>query len=659
MSETKKRYYITTAIAYASAKPHIGNTYDAIVADALARYRRKTGYDVYFCTGSDEHGQKIQDYAEKAGVDPQTYVDKISGEIRGVWDLMNVKYDRFIRTTEECHVKTVQKIFERFLRQGDIYKGKYEGWYCKPCESFYTETQIEDGKCPDCGAPVSRACEEAYFFNMKKYAPALIEYINSHPGFIEPESRKKEMLNNFLLPGLQDLCLSRTSFTWGIQVPSDPRHVVYVWLDALTNYITAIGYDPDKSYEEQSENFRELWPASVHIIGKDIMRFHGVYWPIFLMALGLPLPQKIFGHPWFNFGTGKMSKSKGNVVYADKLSEYVGVDGVRYYALAEMPYGSDGSITWESVLARYNTDLVNNLGNLVKRTLDMQKKYFDKVIAAPDCRDELDSDLIATAIAAVGDYREAMESFRVADAVESILTLLRRANKFIDETQPWVLARDEASRGRLGTVLYDLTEAIRWAAVMLEPIIPASAEEIYSELGTTETSLDSIGTAERFCGMKAGGSVGDTRVLFARIDEKRTLDTIYAEIEAAHKAAEAAAEAEKAPEKPEGCAVIGYDDFMKVELRTAEIKTCEPVPKAKKLLKLTVDLGYEKRQIVSGIAKFYKPEELVGKKVIVVANLAPATLCGVQSEGMLLASGEDDVRVVFLASETPLGQRVR
>lgn len=659
MSEKKNRYYITTAIAYASAKPHIGNTYDAIVADALARYRRKAGYDVYFCTGSDEHGQKIQDYAEKAGVDPQTYVDKISGEIRGVWDLMNVKYDRFIRTTEDCHVKTVQKIFERFLRQGDIYKGKYEGWYCKPCESFYTETQVEDGKCPDCGAPVSRACEEAYFFNMKKYAPALIEYINSHPGFIEPESRKKEMLNNFLLPGLQDLCLSRTSFTWGIQVPSDPRHVVYVWLDALTNYITAIGYDPDKSYEEQSENFRELWPASVHIIGKDIMRFHGVYWPIFLMALGLPLPQKIFGHPWFNFGTGKMSKSKGNVVYADKLSEYVGVDGVRYYALAEMPYGSDGSITWESVLARYNTDLVNNLGNLVKRTLDMQKKYFDKVIAAPDCRDELDSDLIATAIAAVGDYREAMESFRVADAVESILTLLRRANKFIDETQPWVLARDEASRGRLGTVLYDLTEAIRWAAVMLEPIIPASAEEIYSELGTTETSLDSIGTAERFCGMKAGGSVGDTRVLFSRIDEKKTLDIIYAEIEAAHKAAEAAAEAEKAPENPEGCAVIGYDDFMKVELRTAEIKTCEPVPKAKKLLKLTVDLGYEKRQIVSGIAKFYKPEELVGKKVIVVANLAPATLCGVQSEGMLLASGEDDVRVVFLAPETPLGQRVR
>ena len=656
MSEQKKPYYITTAIAYASAKPHIGNTYDAIMADAIARYRRKAGYDVYLCTGADEHGQKIQDYAEKAGTDPQAYVDKISGEIRGIWDLMNVKYDRFIRTTEKCHVETVQKIFERFLRQGDIYKGKYEGWYCKPCESFYTETQVVDGKCPDCGAPVTRACEEAYFFDMKKYAPALIEYINTHPEFIEPESRKKEMLNNFLLPGLQDLCLSRTSFTWGIKVPSDPRHVVYVWLDALTNYITAIGYDPDKSYEEQSERFRELWPASVHVIGKDIMRFHGVYWPIFLMALGLPLPQKIFGPPGFNFGTGKMSKSKGNVVYADKLSEYVGVDGVRYYALAEMPYGSDGSITWESVLARYNTDLVNNLGNLVKRTLDMQKKYFDKVIAAPSCRDELDNDLIATAIASVGDYREAMEGFRIADAVEAILTLLRRANKFIDETQPWVLARDEASRERLGTVLYDLTEAIRWAAVMLEPIIPASAEEIYSELGTTETSLDSIGTAERFGGMKPGASVNDTRVLFARIDEKKTLETIYAEIEAAHKAAEVA---EKKPEKPEGCAVIGYEDFMKVELRTAEIKTCEPVPKAKKLLKLTVDLGYETRQIVSGIAKFYKPEQLIGKKVIVVANLAPATLCGVQSEGMLLASGEEEVRVVFLDPATPLGERVR
>lgn len=657
MSEQKKKYYITTAIAYASAKPHIGNTYDAIMADAIARYRRKAGYDVYLCTGSDEHGQKIQDYAEKAGVEPQAYVDRISGEIRGVWDLMNVSYDRFIRTTEAGHVSAVQKIFERFLRQGDIYKGKYEGWYCKPCESFYTETQVVDGKCPDCGAPVTRACEEAYFFNMKKYAPRLIEYIESHPEFIEPESRKKEMLNNFLLPGLQDLCLSRTSFTWGIQVPSDPRHVIYVWLDALSNYITAIGYDPDKSWDEQSEQFRRLWPADVHVIGKDIVRFHSVYWPIFLMALDLPLPEKIFGHPWFNFGTGKMSKSKGNVVYADKLAEYVGVDGVRYYALAEMPYGSDGSITWESVLARYNTDLVNNLGNLVKRTLDMQKKYFDKKIVAPTCRDALDDELIATAVEAAKNYREAMEGFRIADSVESILVLLRRANKFIDETQPWVLARDEASRERLGTVLYDLTEAIRWAAVMLEPLIPASAAEIFSELGTSAVGFETIGTADDFCGMKPGESINDARVLFARIDEKKTLDKIYAEIEAASKAAEQ--EKATVAEKPEGCAVIGYEDFMKVELRTAQIKTCEPVPRAKKLLKLTVDLGYETRQIVSGIAKFYTPEQLIGKKIIVVANLAPATLCGVQSEGMLLASGEEEVRVVFLDSETPLGQRVR
>lgn len=657
MSEQKKKYYITTAIAYASAKPHIGNTYDAIMADAIARYRRKAGYDVYLCTGSDEHGQKIQDYAEKAGVEPQAYVDRISGEIRGVWDLMNVSYDRFIRTTEAGHVSAVQKIFERFLRQGDIYKGKYEGWYCKPCESFYTETQVVDGKCPDCGAPVTRACEEAYFFNMKKYAPRLIEYIESHPEFIEPESRKKEMLNNFLLPGLQDLCLSRTSFTWGIQVPSDPRHVIYVWLDALSNYITAIGYAPDKSWEEQSEQFRRLWPADVHVIGKDIVRFHSVYWPIFLMALDLPLPEKIFGHPWFNFGTGKMSKSKGNVVYADKLAEYVGVDGVRYYALAEMPYGSDGSITWESVLARYNTDLVNNLGNLVKRTLDMQKKYFDKKIVAPTCRDALDDELIVTAVEAAKNYREAMEGFRIADSVESILVLLRRANKFIDETQPWVLARDEASRERLGTVLYDLTEAIRWAAVMLEPLIPASAAEIFSELGTSAVGFETIGTADDFCGMKPGESINDARVLFARIDEKKTLDKIYAEIEAASKAAEQ--EKATVAEKPEGCAVIGYEDFMKVELRTAQIKTCEPVPRAKKLLKLTVDLGYETRQIVSGIAKFYTPEQLIGKKIIVVANLAPATLCGVQSEGMLLASGEEEVRVVFLDPETPLGQRVR
>lgn len=651
----KPKYYITTAIAYASAKPHIGNTYEAIMADSVARYRRGRGYDVFFCTGTDEHGQKIENHAAAAGVGPQEYVDGVAGDIRGIWDRMNVSYDYFIRTTDAPHVSTVQKIFERFLRQGDIYKGYYEGWYCTPCEAFLTETQVVDGKCPDCGAPVKQAREEAYYFNMQKYAPRLIEYIESHPGFIEPEPRKKEMLNNFLLPGLQDLCVSRTSFTWGIQVPSDPHHVVYVWLDALSNYITALGYDPDLSYEEQSERFRSLWPADVHVIGKDIMRFHSVYWPIFLMALGLPLPKKVFGHPWFNFGNDKMSKSKGNVIYADKLAEYVGVDGVRYYALSEMPYASDGSITWDSVLSRYNTDLVNTLGNLVKRTLDMQNKYFDRTVAAPAAAADPDGSLIDTCVKSCADYFEAMDGYRIADAVEAVMVLLRRANKYVDETQPWVLARDEAQRARLGTVLYNLTEAIRWAAVLLEPVIPATSDEIFRQLQSTLRGYDTVGSAELFRGMKPGEQVGESKVLFARIDESKTLAGIYAEIEAAKKASAPA----PVPAKPEGCAVIGYEDFMKVELRTAKITACEPVPRAKKLLKLTVDLGYETRQIVSGIAKFYTPEQLTGRKIIVVANLAPATLCGVESQGMLLASGEDEVRVVFLADDVPLGERVR
>lgn len=652
------KYYITTAIAYASAKPHIGNTYEAIMTDAVARYKRARGYDVFFCTGTDEHGQKIENYAAARGMEPQAYVDEIAGIIRGIWDKMNIKYDYFIRTTDQNHVEAVQKIFERFLRQGDIYKGYYEGWYCTPCESFLTETQVVDGKCPDCGAPVKKAREEAYYFNMQKYAPRLIDYINTHPGFIEPEARKNEMLNNFLLPGLQDLCVSRTSFKWGIPVLSDPKHVVYVWLDALTNYITAIGYDPDKSYEEQSEHFRKNWPADVHMIGKDIVRFHSVYWPIFLMALGLPLPEKVFGHPWYLFGSDKMSKSKGNVIYADKLSEYVGVDGVRYYAIAEMPYASDGSITWESVLARYNTDLVNTLGNLVKRTLDMQNKYFDKVIAAPTRREAPDDEFIETCVSAAGKYFADMDSYHIADAVDDVLVLLRRANKYIDETQPWVLARDEANRERLGTVLYHLLEAIRWGACLLAPVIPATAEEIFAELGTDQTTFPTIGSADLFNGMKAGASVGASKVLFARIDEKKTLEGIYAEIEA-EKAAKEAAEKAAHPEKPEGCALIEFDDFMKVELRTAQVVACEPVPKAKKLLKIRVNLGYEERQIVSGIAKFYKPEQLIGKKIVIVANLKPATLCGVESNGMLLASGEDEVRVVFLDPETPLGQRVR
>ncbi len=650
----KPKYYITTAIAYASAKPHIGNTYEAIMTDAIARYKRAKGFDVFFCTGTDEHGQKIENYAAKAGIEPQAYVDNVADVIKGIWNKMDVSYDYFIRTTDDYHVKTVQKIFERFLRQGDIYKGYYEGWYCTPCESFFTETQVTDGKCPDCGAPVVQAREEAYFFNMQKYAQRLIDYIEAHPGFIEPEARKKEMLNNFLLAGLQDLCVSRTSFTWGISVPSDPKHVVYVWLDALVNYITAIGYDPDKTYEEQSDEFKRLWPADVHMIGKDIVRFHSVYWPIFLMALDLPLPEKVFGHPWFNFGTDKMSKSKGNVIYADKLSEYVGVDGVRYYALAEMPYASDGSITWDSVLARFNTDLVNTLGNLVKRTLDMQKKYFNKLIVAPTAPDALDDEFKSACVDAVESYYASMDSYHVADAVDAVLSLLRRANKYIDETQPWVLAKNEDSKERLATVLYNLLEAIRWGAVMLAPIIPSTSEKIFAQLGTENKSFDSIGSVEAFSGMNVGDSVSDSYVLFARIDEAKTLEAIYAEIEAARKAAEA-----PKVEKPEGCAIIGFDDFMKVELRTAQVVECEPVPRAKKLLKLIIDLGYEKRQVVSGIAKFYKPEDLIGKKLIVVANLAPAKLCGVESQGMLLASGEEEVRVVFLDPDTPLGERVR
>ncbi len=651
-----EKFYITTAIAYASAKPHIGNTYEAIAADAVARYRRGMGYDVFFCTGTDEHGQKIEEKAAAKGVTPQAYVDGVAGEVRGVWDKMNVSYDRFIRTTDPDHVANVQKIFERFLRNGDIYKGYYEGWYCTPCESFFTDTQVSDGKCPDCGAPLRRAREEAYFFNMQKYAARLSEYIETHPDFIEPESRKKEMVNNFLSAGLQDLCVSRTSFSWGINVPSDPKHVVYVWLDALVNYISAIGYDADKSYEEQNENFKKYWPANVQMIGKDIMRFHSIYWSVFLMALDLPLPQKIFGHPWFNFGTDKMSKSKGNVIYADELADYVGVDGVRYYALSAMPYATDGSVTWESVLSVYNTDLVNNLGNLCKRTLDMQSKYFDKKVEAPSAPEEIDGEMREAAYRAAEAYRSAMDEYRIADAVASVTALLRRANKYIDETQPWVLARDGEKRTRLATVLYVLLETIRRAAVMLEPIVPETAREILDELGAEKRDLSSLVKRDEFDGIKVGSSVGASKVLFARIDEAKTLEEIYAKIaEKQEKAKEAAA----VKEAPQGCAVIGFDDFMRVELRTARIVACEPVPKAKKLLKLQVDLGYEKRTIVSGIAKFYTPEALIGKKVIVVANLKPATLCGVESCGMLLASGEEEIRVVFLDGETPLGERVR
>ena len=661
----KPKYYITTAIAYASRKPHFGNTYEIIMADAIARYKRARGFDVFFCTGTDEHGQKIENYAKDAGMTPQQYVDKVAGEVRGIWDKMNSSYDYFIRTTDQPHVDAVSKIFKRFYEQGDIYKGSYEGWYCTPCESFFTDTQIVDGKCPDCGAPVQKAQEEAYFFKMSKYADRLIKYIEDHPEFIEPESRKKEMINNFLKVdgGLQDLCVSRTSFTWGVPT-FDARHVVYVWLDALTNYITAIGYDPDKSFDEQSDFFKKNWPADVHVIGKDILRFHTIYWPIFLMALDLPLPEKVFGHPWFNFGTDKMSKSKGNVIYADELADKFSVDGVRYYALSEMPYNSDGSITYENVLNRYNGDLVNTLGNLVKRTVAMQHKYFGGVVQPKGAEEAVDAELSAACEAAYKSVCECMDGFRIADATDAIVALLRRANKYIDETEPWVLAKDEAKAARLGTVLYNLLETIRVAAILLFPIIPDTAEKILRMISAKRevAYIDKAKAAgehidlvwDEFIGkpLDAGITVADAETLFERIDEKAFMAAI--EAERAKKA-----ESEKPVEKPEGCAQIGIDDFMNVELRTAQIVACEPIPKAKKLLKLTLDLGYEKRQVASGIAKYYKPEDLIGKKIIVVANLKPAVLCGVESNGMILASGEETVRVVFLADDTPLGERVR
>ena len=652
----KEKFYITTAIAYASRKPHFGNTYEVIMTDAIARYKRARGYDVFFCTGTDEHGQKIEDLANGAGITPKAYVDGVAGEIRGIWDKMNTSYDYFIRTTDDYHEETVKKIFKRFYDKGDIYKGKYEGWYCTPCESFFTETQAAEGKCPDCGRPVQKASEEAYFFKMSNYADRLMEHIESHPEFIEPESRKKEMVNNFLKAGLQDLCVSRTSFKWGIPVDFDDRHVVYVWLDALTNYITALGYDADKSYEEQSEHFKKYWPCDVHIIGKDILRFHTIYWPIFLMALDIPLPKKVFGHPWFNFGVEKMSKSRGNVIYADSLAERFGVDGVRYYALAEMPYASDGSITYDAVIKRFNTDLVNNLGNLVKRTLDMQKKYFDKEVLAPTAPDALDDELRAACVKAYNGYIANMDGYRIADAIDCVIEMLSRANKYIDETTPWTLAKDESQRDRLATVLYNLLEAIRWGATMLYPIIPETAQEILEKLCVEGVDFETIGSDDKFGGIKVGSVLGDSRVMFARIDEAKMLAEIEAEREAARLAEE---KANAKPDKPEGCALIGIEDFMNVELRTAKVLSCERVPKAKKLLCMQLDLGYEQRQVVSGIAAYYTPEQMIGKKVIIVANLKPAKLCGIESQGMILASGEEDVRVVFLAEDTPLGERVR
>lgn len=645
-----KPYYITTAIAYTSQKPHVGNSYEIVLTDAVARYHRLKGEDVFFLTGTDEHGQKIEDCAKAAGVSPQEYVDRIAGQIRGIGELMGASYDQFIRTTDPQHERVVQKIFTKLYEKGDIYKGKYEGWYCKPCESFFTETQAADGKCPDCGHPVERAEEEAYFFRMSRYQDRLLKHMEEHPDFILPESRKNEMVNNFLKPGLQDLCVSRTSFTWGIPVEFDPKHVIYVWIDALSNYITALGYDPDGS----SEQFRKYWPADVHVIGKDILRFHTIYWPIMLMALDLPLPKQIFGHPWMLFGKDKMSKSRGNVIYADELAGHFSVDAVRYYMLSEMPYLQDGAITYETVIARYNSDLANTLGNLVNRTVTMCHKYFGGKLENPGVTEEVDQDLIHCCRKTKSDYLLRMDGMRVADALDILMDLARRANKYIDETAPWVLAKEESSLPRLKTVLFHLIEAIRQIAVLLQPFMPETAQKIFTQINTRVTSLDSLDSF----GENGITEVGQPEALFARLDEKKKL----AELEAFAAEKEKAAKASQ-PAVPEGtvsAAKIGIEDFAKVTLQAAEILSCEKVPKSDKLLKLQLDDGEGGRQIVSGIAAWYSEADLVGKKIIVVGNLKPAKLRGVESNGMLLAADLPDgsAGVIFLDSSVPNGAKI-
>ena len=646
----KGKFYITTAIAYTSRKPHIGNSYEIVLTDAIARYKRMLGYDVFFLTGTDEHGQKIEEYAKEAGVTPKEYVDKVAGEIRAICDSLNTTYDKFIRTTDDYHEKAVQKIFKKLYDKGDIYKGEYEGMYCTPCESFWTESQLdENGCCPDCHREVKKAKEEAYFLKLSKYQKQLEDYIESNENFIYPESRKNEMLNNFIRPGLQDLCVSRTSFKWGIPVTFDEKHVIYVWLDALSNYITALGYDPDGS----SDLYKKYWPADVHIIGKDIVRFHTIYWPIMLMALGEPLPKQVYGHPWLLFGEDKMSKSKGNVIYAEDLIEVFGVDAVRYYLLSEMPHASDGSITYATLIERYNSDLANTIGNLVNRTIAMQKKYFDGVIQPNDTAEPLDDEVKALAVKTLSDVDKCFNEYKIADSIECILTLARRLNKYMDETMPWALAKDESKKARLGAVLYNLLEGIRYLAILLKPYMPDTSKEILSQLNTDVTDYDSLLT---FGGLKAGESVGEPKVLFSRIDSEKLIAELVAKQEEQQKA-----EKERI-EEIQGIAKIGIEDFAKVELKSAEIKACEPVKKAKKLLKLTLDDGSGvDRTVASGIAKWYTPDELVGKKVIVVSNLKPATLCGVESQGMILAAdaGEDDVKVVFLDSSIPNGSKIR
>ena len=650
---SKPKYYITTAIAYTSGKPHIGNTYEAVLADAIERYKRQQGYDVFFQTGTDEHGQKIELKAEEAGVTPKEFVDNVSGQIKSIWDLMNTSYDKFIRTTDEDHEKQVQKIFKKMYAKGDIYKGEYEGMYCTPCESFFTESQLVDGKCPDCGRPCVPAKEEAYFFKMSKYADRLIEHIKTHPEFIQPESRKNEMMNNFLLPGLQDLCVSRTSFKWGIPVDFDPKHVVYVWLDALTNYITGIGYDCDG---DNSELFNKMWPADLHLIGKDIIRFHTIYWPIFLMSLDLPLPKQVFGHPWLLQGDGKMSKSKGNVIYADELVDFFGVDAVRYFVLHEMPFDNDGVITWELMVERMNSELANTLGNLVNRTISMSNKYFGGVVENKGVTEPVDDDLKSFILSVPAKVDAKMEKLRVADAITEVFTIFKRCNKYIDETMPWALAKDESKQDRLATVLYNLVEGICIGTTLLESFMPDTTKRILGQLNASERTLEDLKTFGLY---PSGNKVTDKpEILFARMDIKEVME----KVNELHPPKE-----EPKEEKPEEKVVdieakpeITFDDFAKLQFQVGEVIACEAVKKSKKLLCSQVKIGSQVRQIVSGIKAYYTPEEMVGKKVMVVTNLKPAKLAGILSEGMILCAedAEGNVCVVSPEKNMPAGSEI-
>lgn len=641
MSE-KQKYYLTTAIAYTSGKPHIGNSYEIVLSDAMARFKRREGFDVFFQTGTDEHGQKIEEKAAAAGVTPKEFVDNVADEIKRIYKILNISYDKFIRTTDADHERQVQKIFKKMYENGDIYKGAYKGWYCTPCESFWTESQLVDGKCPDCGREVKMAEEEAYFFKMSKYADRLSAYYNEHPEFILPVQRKTEMVNNFIKPGLQDLCVSRTSFKWGIPVDFDPRHVVYVWLDALTNYITGIGYDADGNSTEQ---FEKLWPADVHVIGKDIVRFHTIYWPIFLMSLGLPLPKQVFGHPWLLQDGGKMSKSKGNVIYADDLVDFFGVDAVRYFVLSEMPFETDGIINWEWVTDKINNDLANIFGNLVSRTVAMSNKYFDGVLSNRGVEEVCDKDLKAVVISAYQRTRAKMNDFKISDALSEIFTVFKRANKYIDETAPWVLAKQESNADRLHTVLYNLAESIVVGASLLEPFMPETCARVVKMFGTELRSYEDI---EKFGLIKEGTKVADkTEILFQRLDIKEVTE----KANAMYAARKTAVKEESKPVKP----TIAIDDFAKLDLRVAKVVKAEKVEKADKLLHLTVDVGGEERSIVSGIAKFYTPEEMVGKEVVIIANLAPAKLRGIESQGMILCAEDKDGKVVIVSPEVAVG----